>query len=62
MSTFKGLYKKTGDQIFQIRNIYLTVLLFIDQADGKKMKFGDLKMKMKNTNSQSRKKARNNEL
>lgn len=62
MSSFLGLYKKSGTQKFNIKNVYLVVLLFIDQADGKKIKFGDLKMKMRNTNNQSRKKARSNQL
>ena len=55
---FKGIYKGPGDQIFQLRNIYLIILLFIDQEKDKTIKFGDLKMKMKNTASQGRRKTK----
>lgn len=56
VSMFKGAYPGPGDQIFQLRNIYLVILLFIDQEKDKTIKFGDLKMKMKNTANQGRRK------
>ena len=58
---FKGMYK-IGDQIFYLRNVYLIILLFIDQEPSKKIKFGDLRMKIKTAGGQSKKKNRSEEL
>lgn len=31
VSLFKGTFKNTNEQIFNLKNVYLIILLFIDQ-------------------------------
>ena len=62
VSIFKGSYQGVGDQIFQIKNIYLVVLLYLDQMKGKTMRFGDLRMFLKTSSSSGKKRASTNEL
>lgn len=46
VSTFKGDFAKNKRQNFQLKNIYLLILLFIDEAERKTLLFGNLKKKI----------------
>ena len=48
VSLFRGEFKsKVPKQNFHLKNIYLIILFILDEAEGKKMFYGDLKSRIK---------------
>lgn len=48
--------------MFQLRNMYLVILLYLDQSPNKKMTFGDLIMKIKSLSGNNRRAKAGNDL
>lgn len=56
VSLFRGEFKsKVPKQNFHLKNIYLVILFILDETDGKKMLYGDLKSKIKSYGSKKEK-------
>lgn len=49
---FRGEFKsKVPKQNFQLKNIYVVILFILDEAEGKKMFYGELKSRIKSYGS-----------